>query len=182
MQLYHDLMARCASRPEDTPSKSAGTWLEGPFHSGVGWFRRRFFQPRDAQSRVSTFYHVCCASCTTPQNHTRILAGEMRTCQPFLFLHMPPYRHARESTYAKASLGTIPSLSVADVNKNRAEIKEFKALFRAKCHEAILECYHAHNRKGGTIVPMQTGGARCTSHVPSFWRFMPTSQRPPNAP
>jgi len=48
---------------------------------------------------------------------------------------------------------------VADVNKNRAEIKEFKSLFRAKCHESILECYHAYNRKGGTIVPMQTGGS-----------------------
>ena len=47
---------------------------------------------------------------------------------------------------------------MADVNKNRAEIKEFKALFRAK-HESILECYHAYNRKGGTIVPMQTGGS-----------------------
>ena len=48
---------------------------------------------------------------------------------------------------------------MADVNKNRAEIKEFKSLFRAKCHESILECYHAYNRKGGTIVPMQTGGS-----------------------
>ena len=48
---------------------------------------------------------------------------------------------------------------MADVNKNRKEIKEFKPLFRAKCHESILECYHAYNRKGGTIVPMQTGGS-----------------------
>jgi hypothetical protein len=54
---------------------------------------------------------------------------------------------------------------VADVNKNRAEIKEFKSLFRAKCHESILECYHAYNRKGGTIVPMQTGGSLCFSRA-----------------
>ena len=78
--------------------------------------------------------------------------------QPFLFLHIPLYRHAMESTYAKASLGTVPSLPVADVNKNRAEIKEFKALFRAKCHESILECYHACNRKGWTIVRSHANG------------------------
>lgn len=68
-------------------------------------------------------------------------------------------RHARESSYSKASLGTVPPLPVAVVNKDRQAITDFKRHMRAQCHDSILECYHEYNRKGGSIVPMQTGGS-----------------------
>ena len=66
-------------------------------------------------------------------------------------------RNARESTYAKVSLGTFPQLPVASVNRKRKAIKDFRALLRAKHHRSILQCYHEYNRKGGQLVPLQTG-------------------------
>ena len=68
-------------------------------------------------------------------------------------------RHARESTYAKASLGTVPGVPVASVNRNRVVVKEFRSTLRAACHESILGCYQAYNRKGECIVPMQSGSS-----------------------
>ena len=77
---------------------------------------------------------------------------------PLSFLNAS-IRHARESTYAKASLGTVPDVPVASVNRNRVVVKEFRSTLRAACHESILGCYQAYNRKGGCIVPMQSGSS-----------------------
>ena len=66
-------------------------------------------------------------------------------------------RNARESSYAKVSLGTFPQLPVAAVNRKRKAIKDFRTVLRAKHHRSILNCYHAFNRKGGQLVPLQTG-------------------------
>ena len=53
----------------------------------------------------------------------------------------------------------MPGVPVASVNKNRAIIKEFRSTLRAACHDSILGCYHRYNRKGGCIVPMQSGSS-----------------------
>ena len=66
-------------------------------------------------------------------------------------------RHARESTYAKTSLGTFPQLAVPTVNRNRKAVRDFQKHLRWRHHASILECYHKYNRRGGTIVPMQQG-------------------------
>ena len=66
-------------------------------------------------------------------------------------------RHARESTYAKISLGTFPQLGVPHVNRNRKAIRQFRKLLKRRHHASILECYHQYNRRGGQLVPMQQG-------------------------
>jgi hypothetical protein len=37
-------------------------------------------------------------------------------------------------------------------------VKEFRTALRHAQHAAICECFRAFNRKGGAIVPLQTGG------------------------
>ena len=66
-------------------------------------------------------------------------------------------RHARESTLAKVSLGTLPQLTVPSANKTKKVVKDFRKVLRAECHRSILNCYKAHNQAGGTIVPLQDG-------------------------
>ena len=70
---------------------------------------------------------------------------------------LSPKRHIRESTLAKVSLGTLPQLDVAACNKYATAVVAFKKFLRAECHRSILECYRAHNRTGGTLVPLQNG-------------------------
>ena len=77
-----------------------------------------------------------------------------------LMLHLPPsrrHRHVRESTFAKASLGTLPQLDVASVNNKRTAIVNFRKHLRAQCHASIYDCYVRHNARGGTVVPLQNG-------------------------
>ncbi len=64
---------------------------------------------------------------------------------------------ARESLFAKYSLGTIPAIAVASINKNRAVIRRFQRQLRAKCHAAIMSCYTTFNNAGGAVVKLQSG-------------------------
>ena len=64
---------------------------------------------------------------------------------------------ARESLFAKYSLGTIPAIAVASINKNKAVIRRFARQLRAKCHAAIMSCYTSFNNAGGAVVKLQSG-------------------------
>ena len=64
---------------------------------------------------------------------------------------------ARESLFAKYSLGTIPGLAVPSINKEKAVIVRFARQLRAECHAAIMSCYTAFNNAGGAVVKLQTG-------------------------
>jgi hypothetical protein len=64
-------------------------------------------------------------------------------------------RRARESLFAKYSLGTLPSIEVAKVNQERVAYTRFSWELRARCHAAILACYTDFNRKGGAMLRLQ---------------------------
>ena len=44
------------------------------------------------------------------------------------------------------------------LNKGLKVVKDFRLALRRAQHAAIYECFRAFNRKGGAIVPLQTGG------------------------
>ncbi len=66
-------------------------------------------------------------------------------------------RRARESTLAKASLGTFPNFNVPKVNRDRKVIKDFKKAYRAYFHSKIYECFLDFNRRGGAQCALQSG-------------------------
>jgi hypothetical protein len=66
-------------------------------------------------------------------------------------------KEARESSYAKVSVGTFPKLPIKKTDANRVVVKKFKKALRASQHAAIANCYREYNAKGGRIVPLQTG-------------------------
>lgn len=66
-------------------------------------------------------------------------------------------KDARESSYAKVSVGTFPKLPIKKADANRVVVKKFKKALRASQHAAIANCYREYNAKGGRIVPLQTG-------------------------
>ena len=66
-------------------------------------------------------------------------------------------KDARESSYAKVSLGTFPQLPFKPVDATRVVVKRFKKLLRAAHHEAIANCYREYNEKGGRILTLQNG-------------------------
>ena len=66
-------------------------------------------------------------------------------------------KDARESSYAKVSLGTFPKTDITKANANRVVVKKFKKAVRASQHAAIAQCYRDYNVKGGHIINLQTG-------------------------
>ena len=62
-------------------------------------------------------------------------------------------KDARESSYAKVSVGTFPKLPIKKADANRVVVKKFKKALRASQHAAIANCYREYNAKGGRIVP-----------------------------
>jgi hypothetical protein len=64
---------------------------------------------------------------------------------------------ARESSYAKVSLGTFPKLGVSKKDEKRVVVQRFKKAMRAAQHAAIAQCYRDYNAKGGHIVNLQSG-------------------------
>ena len=74
-------------------------------------------------------------------------------------------KDARESSYAKVSLGTFPKLPLKQVDAQRVVVKKFKKLLRAAHHEAIANCYREYNEKGGRILTLQNGQQVITFNV-----------------
>jgi hypothetical protein len=66
-------------------------------------------------------------------------------------------KHARESSYAKASLGTFPPLMPAPQNKQITAFTRFSKDARAFFHKAILQCFDDFNRRPPTLVQLQSG-------------------------
>ena len=74
-------------------------------------------------------------------------------------------KDARESSYAKVSLGTFSQLPFKPVDATRVVVKRFKKLLRAAHHEAIANCYREYNEKGGRILTLQNGQQVITFNV-----------------
>ena len=74
-------------------------------------------------------------------------------------------KDARESSYAKVSVGTFPQLPFKQVDAQRVVVKRFKKLLRAAHHEAIANCYREYNEKGGRILTLQNGQQVITCNV-----------------
>ena len=66
-------------------------------------------------------------------------------------------KDARESSYAKVSLGTFPTFHIPKADATRVVVAKFKKAMRASQHAAIAQCYRDYNAKGGHIIPLQTG-------------------------
>ena len=66
-------------------------------------------------------------------------------------------KDARESSYAKVSLGTFPQLPFKESDANRVVVRKFKKVLRAAHNEAIANCYRKKKKKGGRIVTLQSG-------------------------
>ena len=66
-------------------------------------------------------------------------------------------KEARESSYAKVSIGTFPKVPIRKADANRVVVKKFKKALRASQHAAIAKCYSDYNAKGGRILTLKTG-------------------------
>ena len=66
-------------------------------------------------------------------------------------------KDARESSYAKLSLGTFPKFHIPKANATRVVVAKFKKAMRASQHAAIAQCYRDYNAKGGHVITLQTG-------------------------
>ena len=64
-------------------------------------------------------------------------------------------KDARESSYAKVSLGTFPKMGITKKDATRVVVKRFKKAMRASQHAAIAQCYRDYNAKGGHILNLQ---------------------------
>ncbi len=64
---------------------------------------------------------------------------------------------ARESSYAKMSLGTLPKVKVPTPNKELKVVKDFFVALRTSQQNAIYDCYHNYNAQGGRVLTLQTG-------------------------
>ena len=66
-------------------------------------------------------------------------------------------KDARESTYAKSSLGSFPAVEFPRASKGLATVKRFQKDLRMHHIQAIRKCFETFNEKGGAIIPLQTG-------------------------
>jgi hypothetical protein len=66
-------------------------------------------------------------------------------------------KDARESTYAKTSLGSFPGVQFPRASKSLAAVKRFSKDLRHFQIAAIKNCFKSFNAKGGAIVRLQTG-------------------------
>ncbi len=63
-------------------------------------------------------------------------------------------KEARESSYAKVSIGTFPKVPIRKADANRVAVKKIKKALRAS--QAYLHRLF-YNAKGGRILTLQTG-------------------------
>jgi len=66
-------------------------------------------------------------------------------------------KDARESTYAKTSIGAFPGVAFPRASKGLAVVKRFCKDLRQFQIAAIKQCFQNFNAKGGAIVPLQGG-------------------------
>ncbi len=72
---------------------------------------------------------------------------------------------ARESSYAKMSLGTLPKVKVPKPNKELKIVKDFLLALRTSQQKAVYDCYSEYNAQGGRVLTLQTGSQVITFHI-----------------
>ncbi len=63
---------------------------------------------------------------------------------------------ARESSYAKISLGTIPKVKFPEPNKKLKAVVDFVEELRVSQHKAIFDCFRRYNAAGGRVLTLQS--------------------------
>jgi hypothetical protein len=77
--------------------------------------------------------------------------------------HFIPYlggffnKHARETSYSKASLGAFPPIHFAPKNAKLVPAVNFVRASRIFFHAAIYKCFDDFNRTTGSIINLQSG-------------------------
>ena len=66
-------------------------------------------------------------------------------------------KDARESTYAKSSLGAFPGIDFPRGSKTLACVKRFSKDLRQFQIAAMKKCFKNFNAKGGAVIPLQSG-------------------------
>ena len=69
-------------------------------------------------------------------------------------------KDARESTYAKSSLGAFPPVDFPQQSKSLVAVQKFKRDLRFHQLSAIRACFAKFNKKGGAVIPLQSGKVR----------------------
>ena len=73
---------------------------------------------------------------------------------------------ARESSFAKMSLGTLPKASFPVPNQNLKVVKEFVEALRVSQHKAIYDCFRYYNNaQGGIVLTLQFGAQVKSPHL-----------------
>jgi hypothetical protein len=75
---------------------------------------------------------------------------------------------ARESSYAKLSLGTLPKASFPEPNQNLKVVKDFVEALRVSQHKAIYDCFRYYNAQGGRVLTLQFGAQVKFPHTLRF--------------
>ena len=72
---------------------------------------------------------------------------------------------ARESSFAKMSLGTLPKAAFPVPNQNLKVVKEFVEALRVSQHKAIYDCFRYYNAQGGRVLTLQFGAQVKSPHI-----------------
>ena len=72
---------------------------------------------------------------------------------------------ARESSFAKMSLGTLPKAAFPVPNQNLKVVKEFVEALRVSQHKAIYDCFRYYNAQGGRVLTLQFGAQVKSPHL-----------------
>ena len=75
---------------------------------------------------------------------------------------------ARESSFAKMSLGTLPKAAFPVPNQNLKVVKEFVEALRVSQHKAIYDCFRYYNAQGGRVLTLQFGAQVKFPHILRF--------------
>ena len=72
---------------------------------------------------------------------------------------------ARESSYAKMSLGTVPKVAIHEPNKTLKVVTDFLEALRVSQHKAIFDAYRYYNVQGGRVLTLQSSNQVQYTHV-----------------
>ena len=72
---------------------------------------------------------------------------------------------ARESSYAKMSLGTVPKVAIHEPNKTLKVVTDFLEALRVSQHKAIFDTYRYYNAQGGRVLTLQSSNQVQYTHV-----------------
>ena len=70
-------------------------------------------------------------------------------------------KNARESSYAKMSLGSLTKVLFPEPNKKLKAVVNFVEDLRVSQHKAIFDCYRRYNAAGGRVLTLQSRKQVC---------------------